>query len=158
MGSERLNKVLEFIRSETERIWLNEPMDIDRVKHRMGAKGQSLTVVFFANREVSAIAKFFYGFRQLTLSEDTVDLETLKKATLQLLRGASEMFGQIIYNMPDAQMVYSRALEVLPEAKTQDEYQALVEELIHYSVRLEQWTDRAIPWKPLSDVFMASLK
>jgi len=158
MGSKRLNEAIEFIRAEREKIWLNEPADIDRVKHRIGAKGQSLTVVFFANREVSAIARSLFGFRELALSDDPVDLETLKRVTLQLLGGASGMFGQMVYNMTDAQKIYSRALEALPEANTRQEYQALIEELIHYSVRLEQWTDRAIPWKPLSDLFMASLK
>jgi hypothetical protein len=157
MVSERLKNAIESIKKERKRIWFNEPADLESLKKRLGVKNQSLTVVIFAYRDMAAIVKYLYVFREISRGEG-FDLETVKRVTIELLKIDCARFGTTFYRLKEMERIFAEAIEALTDASTPGEYLALIEELIIYTGRFEQWIDREIPWNKFADIFMSSLE
>ena len=157
MTSDRLNSAVGIIKAETEKIWFDEPADIGRITQRLGARQQSLTTVVFAYQEVIAMCRYLYGFRRSALAGD-LDLDTLKKITIDLLTDAAGGLGHDFYHAYDTERIIKATIDGLPDAANLNEYCRLIEKLLIYARRFETWVNRAIPWHKLQDVFMASLK
>jgi len=142
---------LEKIKAAREAIWLNEPADISRLRTRKGARNQGASAVLYAAMKLGQLVTFLNHLREVA-RKGGVDLGTMKAIAGPLLEFYAGTYGGF-YQMTDTAQVVRQARAVLQEAKSLEEYAALLGGLSLYIGRMDYWIDLLIPWAKFGEVF-----
>jgi len=141
-----------LIEKEIDRVWLNEPEEIQKIRWGVidsgaGTGGQSFTVLVHLEAYLMLIgADVMYRFLKISQYDDMA-LSTLNRMTREFLTGTFNVFEFMtdlgITNMHKIGQMYSDALDTLT---TKDEYAQLTGSMMTYVIRMHRWVHFIFPW------------
>lgn len=144
-----LQEVEAFIRERTEAIWLEEPIDLIRIRHGVidsgaGTYGQVFTTLLFGQSELRGVA-FYATTAVLKLAQDeSFSLEQLKKmATAHFAYRAGFLNYVGLHELGDLFLKY---FSVFDQITTRDQFVSLTEAIHSYGARLHLWAEQVFPW------------
>ena len=146
MSADSYAAALEVIKTNREQIWLDRPAELAAIRGRLGAMGQNLTTLCFADKDTHSIMKYLHTLRDA--AGEGVDLAALKAlARMQLAfdKGRFERY----YLAPGIAQVFEAAVTAIDQAADADQFRTAVAELLLYAMRLNFWVDLEIPWPKL---------
>ncbi len=134
-----------------ERIWLDEPEDIARLRKVKGARGQGASAVLYAAMKLGQLVVSLNHLREVA-RHGNVDLDTMKAVADPLLESYAATYGGF-YQMTDTASVVRRATMLLRNVESLPEFAAVAGELSLYIGRMDYWVDLLIPWARFGEVF-----
>ena len=147
MSAEKYQEAIAAITAGREKIWLEPPAGLDAIKGRLGAKGQNLTTLIFADKDTHSIMKYLHTLRDA--AAEGVDLDALKNLAVRQFKYDQRRFVNY-YRANDIASVFEAAAEGAQAAGDVEEFRALTGELLLYDMRLNYWVDINIPWSELA--------
>ena len=150
MSTEKFQEAIELVTAGREKIWLDQPADLDSIKGRLGAKDQSLTTLIFADKDTHSIMKYLHALRDA--AAEGVDLDALKNLAVKQIKYDQVRFENY-YRSPEIAGVFEAAAEGVQAAAGPEEFRAITGELLLYGMRLNYWVDINIPWPELVESY-----
>lgn len=146
MSADSYATALEEIKTGREQIWLDRPAELAAIKGRLGAMGQNLTTLCFADKDTHSIMKYLHTLRDAAgAGEDLGALKALARMQLTFDQGRFERY----YLAPGIARVFGAAATATDLAADAEEFRTVVGELLLYAMRLNYWVDLEIPWPKL---------
>jgi hypothetical protein len=142
-------EVEAHINERTQAIWLNEPIDLERVRNGAidsgaGSYGQVFTTLLFGQSELRGLA-FYATTAVLKLANDnSFTLDHLKKmahAHFAYRAGFLNYVG--LHEFGDLFLRYFAVLDQLP---TREAFIRLTQAIHTYGARLHLWAEHVFPW------------
>ncbi|SEF15090.1 hypothetical protein SAMN05444161_9172 [Rhizobiales bacterium GAS191] len=140
------------IERQTDRIWLAEPEEIQKIRWGVidsgaGSGGQSFSVLVHLEAYLMLVgADVMYRFLKVSQYPE-VELATLVRITREFLTGTFNVFEFLtdlgLPNMHELGQAYADSLDGL---KTKDEYVELTGAMMTYVVRMHRWIHFIFPW------------
>lgn len=140
------------IENEIERVWLNEPDEIQKIRWGVidsgaGSGKQSFTVLVHLEAYLMLVgADVMYRFLKVSQYED-MQLPTLVRMTREFLTGTFNVFEFLtdlgLTNMHQVGQTYSDALDTV---KTKEEYVEITGAMMTYVIRMHRWIHYIFPW------------
>jgi len=148
-----MKQLLRMLEEERKKIWtVNKPKDIDRMRTRLGAKGQNYTINAYSVGDTNGICDFLHSMR-ITAKDETTDIKTLISATCNLLSFEGSRFARY-YKLEDTTKLIEKTVDVLKkDVKTNKEFLEVIEALMSYLGKINYWLDLEMPWKELADEY-----
>jgi hypothetical protein len=141
-----------LIEKEIDRIWLNEPEEIQKIRWGVidsgaGSGEQSFSVLVHLEAYLMLVgADVMYRFLKISQYED-MELPTLNRISREFLTGTFNVFEFMtdlgITNMHRVGQMYSDALDTL---STKEEYVQLTGAMMTYVIRMHRWVHYIFPW------------
>jgi hypothetical protein len=137
------------VTAETQRIWLNEPEEVRKLRLGLvetgaGSKGQYFTTLVFANGEVRALGYLSLTTLEICAKDSEFDLPQLRKVAKSLLAVSGEYLG---YSGFDKIWNYlSRLLALINEAESKAGFAEAISALRLYVNRMNGWVHFYFPW------------
>jgi hypothetical protein len=140
------------IEAEIDRIWLEEPIEIQKIRWGVidsgaGSGGQSFTVLV----HLEAFLMIFGAnvlYRLVRLAHDgTLDMPALRATTLLFLGkpfNVFEFMGDL--GLPRLHGIGDRYVAALEGIETAEDYVAVTGALMTYVIRLHRWIHFYFPW------------
>jgi len=152
-GSVKNNKVQRLINEiykETEKIWLNPPKDVinihmGKIKSKVGSYGQYFSTMVFVNGEERHLGYNALGGLLKSCKTSNIDLRTLKQITPNFVYISAEFLGYC--GLEKLWKFTKRMLDTLSLIRTRDEYFSLISPLALYANRINGWNLHYFPWK-----------
>jgi Cucumopine synthase C-terminal helical bundle domain len=140
------------IEREIDRVWLKEPIEIQKVRWGViesgaGTGQQSFTVLVHLEAYLMLVgADVMYRFLRVSHYPE-VDVTTIVKMTREFLTGTFNVFEFMtdlgLTNMHEIGQMYSDALDTV---KSKEDYVALTGAMMTYVVRMHRWIHFIFPW------------
>ena len=141
-----------IIEKEIDRVWLNEPEEIQKVRWGVidsgaGSGEQSFSVLVHLEAYLMLVgADVMYRFLKVSQYED-MQLPTMVRITREFLTGTFNVFEFMtdlgLTNMHEIGQMYSDSMDTL---KTMDEYRELTGSMMTYVIRMHRWVHYIFPW------------
>lgn len=141
-----------IIEREIDRIWFNEPEEIQKVRWGVidsgaGTGEQSFTVLVHLEAYMMLVgADVMYRFLKISKYDD-IELATLNRMTREFLTGTFNVFEFMtdlgLTNMHQIGQMYSDALDQL---QTKEEFVELTGAMMTYVIRMHRWIHFIFPW------------
>ena len=140
------------IEAETDRIWIDEPLEIQKIRLGVidtgaGSGGQSFSILV----HLEAFLMLFGAnvlFRLIRMAHDEVlsldQMRTTTRLFLQRPFNVFEFLGDMALH--DLHRTGDSYLAALDELETLEDYVALTGALMTYVVRLHRWVHFIFPW------------
>jgi hypothetical protein len=139
-----MNDALQEIRAAREKIWHQEPLEVQQLSSRKAARGQAASTVLYATTKLATLITFLNHVRGVA-REGGVELATVKAVTVPYVRFHAGIIGGF-YQLAETARVVRVAEQALADADSLDEFAALVGEIAIYLNRIDYWIDLHIPW------------
>jgi hypothetical protein len=149
-GSWREAKAL--IEKETDRVWLQEPIEIQKIRWGVidsgaGSGEQSFSVLVHLEAYLMLVgADVMYRFLKISQYPD-IELGTLNRITREFLTATFNAFEFMtdlgLTNMHKTGQMYSDALDDL---KSKEDYVELTGAMMTYVIRMHRWIHFIFPW------------
>lgn len=140
------------IEKEIDRVWFNEPIEIQKVRMGVidsgaGTGEQSFTVLVHLEAYMMLVgADVMYRLLKISKYED-MELQTLNRMTREFLTGTFNVFEFMtdlgLTNMHQIGQMYA---DMLDQLKTKDEYVELTGAMMTYVIRMHRWIHFIFPW------------
>ncbi|MCW5223406.1 hypothetical protein D8B23_05005 [Verminephrobacter aporrectodeae subsp. tuberculatae] len=137
---------------EIERVWLNEPLEITKIRHGIidsgaGSGQQSFSVLVHLEAYLMLVgADVMYRFLKVSQYEN-IQLPELVKMTKEFLVGTFNAFEFLtdlgITHMHEMGDRYAAALDLV---QTKEEYVELTGTMMTYVIRMHRWVHYIFPW------------
>lgn len=141
--------VESYINERTEAIWLEEPIDLERVRNGVidsgaGTYGQVFTTLLFGQSELRGIA-FYATTAVLKLAQDEdFSLDQLKKMARAHFAYRAGFLNYVgLHELGD---LFQRYFAVLDEVPTREAFISLTQAIHSYGARLHLWAEHVFPW------------
>lgn len=140
------------LEAEIDSIWLDEPLDIQKVRWGVidtgaGSGGQSFTVLVHLEAFLMIFGANIF-FRLVRLAHDgTLDLDALRPTTRAFLEkpfNVFEFMGDL--GLPRLHALGNRYIAALDTLDTAEDYVALTGTMMTYVIRLHRWVHFYFPW------------
>jgi hypothetical protein len=141
-----------LIEKEIDRVWLNEPEEIQKIRWGVidsgaGTREQSFTVLVHLEAYLMLVgADVMYRFLKISQYED-IELSMLNRVSREFLTGTFNVFEFMtdlgLTNMHEVGQMYSDALDTLA---SKDEYVQLTGAMMTYVIRMHRWIHHIFPW------------
>ncbi|MBD9492215.1 hypothetical protein [Ensifer sp. ENS11] len=141
-----------IIEKEIDRVWFNEPEEIQKVRWGVidsgaGSGEQSFSVLVHLEAYLMLVGADVM-YRLLKISKyDDMELATLNRMTREFLTGTFNVFEFMtdlgLTNMHQIGQMYSDALDKL---ETKEEYVELTGAMMTYVIRMHRWIHFIFPW------------
>lgn len=141
-----------IIEAEIQRVWLNEPDEIKKIRYGIidsgaGSGGQSFSVLVHLEAYLMLVgADVMYRFLKVSQYPD-VELPTLVRMTREFLTGTFNVFEFMtdlgLTNMHQVGQTFSDALDTV---QTKEEYVELTGTMMTYVIRMHRWIHFIFPW------------
>lgn len=145
-------EALAIIEKEIDRIWFEEPIEIQKIRMGVidsgaGTGEQSFTVLVHLEAYMMLIgADVMYRLLKISKYEDT-NLSTMNRMTREFLTGTFNVFEFMtdlgLTNMHQIGQMYSDALDKL---QTKEEFVELTGAMMTYVIRMHRWIHFIFPW------------
>jgi len=142
----------DIIEKEIDRVWFNEPEEIQKVRLGVidsgaGTGEQSFTVLVHLEAYLMLVGADVM-YRLLKISKyDDVELATMNRMTREFLTGTFNVFEFMtdlgMTNMHQIGQMYS---DVLDQLETKEEYVELTGAMMTYVIRMHRWIHFIFPW------------
>ncbi|GAB3212439.1 hypothetical protein ACQEU5_16370 [Marinactinospora thermotolerans] len=149
-----VQKLVEEIQDETERVWITPPAEIvdmhqGRIASRAGSYDQYFSTLVFLNGEVRPLGYCaLNGLLKICRTTD-LTLNDLKRITPTFIKTPAEFLG---YTGLDTLWRFTQqVLTLLPDVETREQYFALVNALALYANMLNTWNLHFFPWQHGTD-------
>lgn len=144
-----INALKAEVNKEVEAIWLNEPIEIKKLRHGYidsgaGSYGQYFTTFVFADGEVRALGYLCLTTIQTFIGDDDFSLPQIRKAAKNLLTVCGEYL-----NYSGFQKIWdfvSRFMSILDRAESKEGLYELASALTLYVNRMHGWLHFYFPW------------
>jgi hypothetical protein len=140
------------IERQIERVWLNEPHEIQKIRWGVidsgaGSGQQSFSVLVHLEAYLMLVgADVMYRFLKVAQYQD-VELPTLIKMTREFLTGTFNAFEFLtdlgLTNMHAVGQAYADSMDTLT---SKDEYVQLTGAMMTYVIRMHRWIHFIFPW------------
>jgi hypothetical protein len=143
-------EVRQEIETETNQIWLEEPLEIKKLRmglvdSKAGTYGQYFSTLVFVNGEIRALACYCAGGLARSAGLNSVSLEALKEQAEIFLPVSAKFLGycglESVWNFTQD------IINALPTIRTKEEFRALFGSFNIYCGRLHIWTLNILPWE-----------
>ncbi|MBC8751485.1 MULTISPECIES: hypothetical protein [Paraburkholderia] len=141
-----------IIEKEIDRIWLDEPEDVHKIRWGIidsgaGSGEQAFSVLVHLEAYLMLVgAEVMYRLLKISKYPD-LPLATLNRITKEFLTGTFNVFAFMtdlgLANMHHIGQIYSDALDDL---QTADEYVELTGAMMTYITRMHRWIHSIFPW------------
>lgn len=141
-----------IIDKEIDRVWLNEPEEIQKIRWGVidsgaGSGEQSFSVLVHLEAYLMLVGADII-YRLLKISKyDDIQLGTMNRMTREFLTGSFNVFEFIadlgLPNMHQVGQMYSDALDTL---QTMEDYVELTGTMMTYIIRMHRWIHFIFPW------------
>ncbi|MDW9418524.1 hypothetical protein GOC56_27460 [Sinorhizobium meliloti] len=145
-------KAKATIEKEIDRVWFNEPEEIQKIRWGViesgaGSGEQSFSVIVHLEAYLMLVgADVMYRFLKVSKYED-MQLATMNRITREFLTGTFNVFEFMtdlgLTNMHQIGQMYSDALDTL---ETKEQYVELTGAMMTYVVRMHRWIHFIFPW------------
>jgi hypothetical protein len=142
-------EVMKAIVSERERIWMNEPSEVDSLRRMQKGRGGNATSKLYALYDGYRNQRNLWQFRNIVKDND-LGLEVTKKILLPFVQEMVDRFK--IWDLQTPQRLFGDAANALESIETTEEMVNLLDELLLFNNRLWLWIDSTIPWFQLDDL------
>ncbi|CAH1652416.1 MAG: hypothetical protein KF735_17550 [Chelatococcus sp.] len=141
------------LEAEIDRIWLDEPLEIQKIRLGVidtgaGSGGQSFSIMVHLEAFLMIFgANVFYRFVRLAKDQDDLTLDQLRVMTRAFLHkpfNVFEFMGDLALH--DLHRLGNDYLAALDDLKTKDDYIALTGSMMTYVIRLHRWIHFHFPW------------
>jgi len=145
-----LKQVKRAIEKETDKIWLNEPPEIKRMRLGVyasdaGSYGQYFSNMVFVNGDMRALSTWVTPSMMLKcLSDDTFTLEQCQKIFAEINLVAVDFLAYCGFTKM-GEFVHD-IVEAFPEMETKDDLLDLLKVWYAYANRLYLWVHQVFPW------------
>lgn len=144
-----LPEVVNHLRDETQRIWLDEPRDVRRLRRgelstEAGTGGQFFSTFDAANHELRGFAE--HGLPPLIACTTAggFSLQHCVKLARLVVGRRMDFAGWI--GLEEFARLATEVTEVIDEARTLDEFRTLFVAFLQYTHKLHFWTTHYFPW------------
>jgi hypothetical protein len=151
-----MHNALQQIQAAREKIWHEEPLEVQRLSSRKAARGQAATTLLSATTKLATLIAFLNHMRAIA-REGGVDLETMQAVAVPYVHFHAGVIGGF-YKLDETARIIRLAGEALADVHSLDEFAALVGELSIYLNRIDYWIDLHIPWAAFGHVFEESIR
>lgn len=149
-----VQKIIDEIYDEIERVWLDPPAEIvdlhqGRIASRPGSYDQYFSTLVFLNGEVRPLG--YCGLNGLLKICRTtgIGVADLKRMTPTFTKTPAEFLGYA--GLSTLWRFTQQVLAVLPEVETREQYFALINSLALYANVLNTWNLHYFPWQHGAD-------
>jgi hypothetical protein len=146
-----MHDALQQIQAAREKIWHEEPLEVQRLGSRKAARGQAATTLLSATTKLATLITFLNHMRGIARNGG-VQLETMKAVTVPYVRFHAGVLGGF-YQLAETARIIRLAEQALPDADSLDEFASLLGELSIYLNRIDYWIDLQIPWAAFGRAF-----
>ena len=147
MSAQKYQEAIAAVKAGREKIWLDRPADLEAIEGRLGAMGQNLTTLMFADKDTHSIMKYLHTLRDA--AQDGVELGALKALATKQVRYDAVRFKNY-YRSHEIAGVFETAAGGVEAAGDAEEFRSIIAELLLYAMRLNWWVDIIIPWPALA--------
>ena len=137
------------VETEIERIWLEEPEEVRRLRMGFvdsgaGSYGQYFTTLVFADGEVRALGYLCYTTILNAVEDSDFDLGHIRKLSKTLIPVCAEFLGYC--GLTKIWDFSRRFLIIMERAESKDGLKELVRSLVLYVNRIHGWMHFYFPW------------
>ena len=145
----QVDEMVSEIRQETDRIWMEEPLELRKIRlgfidSGAGSYGQYFTTLVFVDGEVRALGYLCLGSLVQLCEDSSLDISHLKTMASTLLPVCAEFLGYC--GLEKLWDFHKRFLALLEEDITREDFKELVRALALYVNRLHGWIHFYFPW------------
>jgi Cucumopine synthase C-terminal helical bundle domain len=150
IGSPGVQKLVDEIYDEIERVWIDPPTEIvdmhqGRITSRAGSYDQYFSTLVFLNGEVRPLGYCALNGLLKVCRTTNIDVAELKRIAPIFIKTPSEFLGYTGLNT--LWRFTQQVLAVLPEVETKEHYFALINSLALYVNVLNTWNLHYFPWQ-----------
>jgi hypothetical protein len=143
-------QVRDEIESATNTIWLEEPLEIKKLRmglidSKAGTYGQYFSTMVFVNGDIRALACYYAGGLARSAAIESISLESLKEQVQIFLPASAKFLGYC--GLKSVWELTQDIIEALPSIKTKEEFKELLGSFNIYCGRLHIWTLNILPWE-----------
>ena len=157
---EQMEALKQDIESETDRIWMEEPEEIKKLRMGFidsgaGSYGQYFTTLVFVDGEVRALGYLCYTGILNAIDDPNFELSHIQKLANILLPVCSEFLGYC--GLKKVSEFSQRFLDLMNRVETKDGLHELVRSLVLYVNRMHGWIHFYLPWSIGSECRLKTL-
>lgn len=156
-----MNPIAKELFDTGDRYLVERPADMDRMRSRMGTRGQNRTVQMYAFGALGNTIDVMYLLQEAALKEE-YDLATLQRIAVDWLSTLAPPAGDdsgpaivghrasVHFHLDDVADLTSRASAAIKKAESREDLRDLLRGLEHYYNQVHTWIDLEFPWHELA--------
>lgn len=149
-------ELLSEIDLALDKIWLDQPADIQKMLSRNVDNGKNFSVWTYCYGHTEALAATVYNY-YLWGKQHKGDLDTIKMIAAEEMRRYAGIM-KIYYYMDNMSGLLEKAAAGYEQAESYEDFALLSRTLQHYLVQMSYWVDISIPWDKVSAAFSKIMK
>lgn len=142
---------VDELRSLWKSMLFTKPKDIERMRSRVGARGQNLSIVVYAMGDTSATVDVLYYLR-LSIKAMGDNFKPFVDFACRYLESVASR-AERYYLLFDLARITRKTIQHLENVQTAQEFLSLVEAYMLYVGKLNYWIDYEMPWDEKSRDF-----